>query len=447
MSPNYWFDLAAFVALLIASGFFAGAETALTGASRARMVALENTGQKKATLVLALREKKEELISALLLGNSFMNIFASALATSVLMQFFGERGIAIATLGVTVIVFVFAEVMPKTYALMHADRMALILAGPVKFVVLVFSPVTITVGKVVGFTFRLFGIDTKGHSETAHEEELRGAIELFKSSDAEEKVEQAKGAMLRSIMDLADVTVEKIMVHRKNVNMINLDTPVPQVVDEVLQSAFTRIPVWKDTPDNIVGVIHTKLLLQELRNCNGNIAKVNVNNAMMEPWFIPESTTLLDQLQEFRRRREHFAIMVDEYGIVTGMVTMEDILEEIVGQIDDEHDIAVSGVRPQPDGTYIADGKVTIRDLNRDFEWRLPDEEYSTLAGLLLFETQRIPAVGQMFNFYDFRFEVLKRQRNQITLIRVTPPQKQLTPAQEKAQEKAAQENMKEAQA
>jgi len=438
MAPNYWFDLAAFVALLIASGFFAGAETALTGASRARMTALENTGQKKATLVLALREKKEELISALLLGNSFMNIFASSLATSVLMQFFGERGIAIATLGVTVIVFVFAEVMPKTYALAHADRMALVIAVPVKWVVKVFSPVTITVGKVVGFTFGAFGVDTHGHSETAHEEELRGAIELFKGSDAEEKVEQAKGAMLRSIMDLADVTVEKIMVHRKNVNMINLATPVPQIVDEVLQSAFTRIPVWKDTPDNIVGVIHTKLLLQELRNCNGNIARVNVNNAMMDPWYIPESTTLLDQLQEFRRRREHFAIMVDEYGVVTGVVTMEDILEEIVGQIDDEHDIAVSGVRPQPDGTYIADGKVTIRDLNRDFEWRLPDEDYSTLAGLLLFETQRIPAVGQMFNFYDFRFEVLKRQRNQITLVRITPPLKP---------QAQAQDNMKEAQA
>ncbi len=421
---NYGFNIGAFVAMLLASAFFAGAETALTGASRARMVALEGDGNKLATLVLALREKKEQLISALLLGNSFMNIFASSLATSVLLQVFGEKGIAIATLGVTVIVFVFAEVMPKTYALMYADRMALVLAVPVKFFVMIFSPVTITVGKVVGVTFRIFGLDTHGHSETAHEEELRGAIELFKGSDAEEPVEQAKGAMLRSIMDLADITVEKIMVHRKNVNMINLATPVEQIVDEVLQSTYTRIPVWKDSPDNIVGVIHTKLLLQELRNCGGNISKVNVNNAMMEPWFIPESTTLLDQLQAFRRRREHFAIMVDEYGIVTGMVTMEDILEEIVGQIDDEHDTAVSGVRPQADGTMIVDGKVTIRDLNRDFDWKLPDDDYSTVAGLLLFETQRIPAVGQTFNFYDFRFEVLKRQRNQITLVRVTPAPK-----------------------
>lgn len=432
---NYGFNIGAFVAMLLASAFFAGAETALTGASRARMVALENDGNKLATLVLALREKKEQLISALLLGNSFMNIFASSLATSVLLQVFGEKGIAIATLGVTVIVFVFAEVMPKTYALMYADRMALVLAVPVKFVVMVFSPVTIAVGKVVGVTFRLFGLDTHGHSETAHEEELRGAIELFKGSDAEEPVEQAKGAMLRSIMDLADITVEKIMVHRKNVNMINLAMPVEQVVDEVLQSTYTRIPVWKDSPDNIVGVIHTKLLLQELRNCGGNISKVNVNNAMMEPWFIPESTTLLDQLQAFRRRREHFAIMVDEYGIVTGMVTMEDILEEIVGQIDDEHDIAVSGVRPQADGTMIVDGKVTIRDLNRDFDWKLPDDDYSTIAGLLLFETQRIPAVGQTFNFYDFRFEVLKRQRNQITLVRVTPAPKAQPANQDSAKE------------
>lgn len=419
---GYTVQIVGFLALLAGSAFFAGAETALTGASRARMVALETDGNGRAGLVLKLREKKEQLISTLLLGNSFMNIFATALATSVLVQIFGKEGVMIATFGVTVIVFIFAEVMPKTYALLHADKMALFIAYPVRLVIALFSPVTDAVGKGVDLVFRLFGVDTKGHSETAHEEELRGAIELFKGTEEVQGESPETGVMLRSIMELADVSVEEVMVHRRNVNMINRDMPVSQIVDEVLHSAYTRIPVWKDSQDNIIGVIHTKLLLQEISQCNGDLGKVDVGNAMMEPWFIPESTTLFNQLQAFRRRREHLAMVVDEYGALTGMITMEDVLEEIVGQIDDEHDVTVPGVRPQPDGTFIVDGKVTLRDLKRDLDWRLPDEEYSTVAGLLLFESQRIPSVGQVFNFYDFRFEILKKQRNQITLVRVTPP-------------------------
>ena len=233
--------------------------------------------------------------------------------------------------------------------------------------------------------------------------------------------------MLRSILDLADVNVEKIMVHRKNVRMINADQPVEKIVDDVMHSSFTRLPVWKESPDNIIGVVHTKLLLQELRLCGGDVSKLDLNRAMMEPWFIPETATLFDQLQEFRRRREHFAIMVDEYGSLMGVVTLEDILEEIVGQIDDEHDIAVEGVRPQADGSYLVDGKVTIRDLVRDLGWdSLPqDDDYATVGGLILFESQRIPSVGQSFTFHGFRFDILKKQRNQITVVKVTPPPKE----------------------
>lgn len=422
---SFWLELIGFFGLLCASAFFSGSETALVAASRARLATLESEGNARAKLVATLREKKEELIGALLLGNNFVNIMASALATSVLLRVVGENGVAIATVGVTALVLIFSEVMPKTYALLQPDRLALFVAPFVRVVVLVFSPITRAVARIVHFIFKLFGVDTKGHSDTAHEEELRGAIELFKDAREEQEQErgQEKSAMLRSIMDLASVKVEKIMIHRRNVNMINIDMPVAQVVNEVLHSAYTRIPVWKDSPDNIVGVIHTKLLLQELTHCNGDVSKVNVANAMMEPWFIPDTTTLFDQLQAFRRRREHLAMMVDEYGALIGMITMEDILEEIVGQIDDEHDIAVAGVRPQTDGSVIVDGKVTIRDLNRDMGWKLPDEEYSTLAGLLLFESQRVPSVGQLFDFYDFRFEILKKQRNQITLVRVRPPQ------------------------
>lgn len=418
-----WFEVVALAGLLAASAFFSGSETALTAASKARMHTLEEEGSAGAKLVNKLREKKERLIGGLLLGNILVNISMGALATSATIQIFGEKYIWVAAVAVAVLVFIFSEVLPKTYALLYPDKVSVALAPAVSVAVALFSPVTLAVSRVIHGLLYLLGVDRHAYSAGAREEELRGVISLLEEEDEEESgVEgQEKRAMLRSILDLADVKVQEIMVHRKNMHMINADAPIARIVDDVLHSPFTRLPVWKDTPDNIIGIIHAKLMLRELRQAGGDVTKLNLSKTMMEPWFIPDSTTLFDQLQAFRRRRGHFAIMVDEYGALMGVITMEDILEEIVGQIDDEHDIAVTGVRPQPDGSFIVEGKVTIRDLNREFDWGLPDEEYSTLAGLLLYEAQRIPSVGQSFIFYDFRFEVLKKQRNQIMLVRVMP--------------------------
>lgn len=424
MTEDFIFELVLFFILLLISAFFSGSETALTAASRARMHRMQAEGSQRAAMVNRLREQKDRLIGGLLLGNNLVNISASALATSVLIKIFGEAGVAYATLGVTVLVVLFSEVMPKTYALLHPDRMSLRVAPAVSIFVFLFSPITREISRFVMSLFRLFGVKPDSDSAFAQQEELRGAIDLLGhqetvTDDAGER--QETRAMLKSILDLADVSVEKVMVHRKNVRMINADQPLDRIVDEVMHSSFTRLPVWRESPDNIIGVIHSKLMLQELRQCGGDVEKIDITRAMMEPWFIPESATLFEQLQAFRRRREHFAIMVDEYGALVGVITLEDILEEIVGQIDDEHDIAVAGVRPQQDGTFIVDGKVTIRDLNRDLGWNMPDEDYSTVAGLLLYESQRIPSVGQSFNFHGFRFDVLKKQRNQITLVKMTP--------------------------
>lgn len=424
MTEDFIFELVLFFVLLLISAFFSGSETALTAASRARMHRMQAEGSQRAAMVNRLREQKDRLIGGLLLGNNLVNISASALATSVLIKIFGEAGVAYATLGVTVLVVLFSEVMPKTYALLHPDRMSLRVAPAVSIFVFLFSPITREISRFVMSLFRLFGVKPDSDSAFAQQEELRGAIDLLGhqetvTDDAGER--QETRAMLKSILDLADVSVEKVMVHRKNVRMINADQPLDRIVDEVMHSSFTRLPVWRESPDNIIGVIHSKLMLQELRQCGGDVEKIDITRAMMEPWFIPESATLFEQLQAFRRRREHFAIMVDEYGALVGVITLEDILEEIVGQIDDEHDIAVAGVRPQQDGTFIVDGKVTIRDLNRDLGWNMPDEDYSTVAGLLLYESQRIPSVGQSFNFHGFRFDVLKKQRNQITLVKMTP--------------------------
>jgi Mg2+/Co2+ transporter CorB len=429
IDDRFWLELAGYSVLIGISAFFAGAETALTAASRARMHALESDGNRRAALVNRLRANKESLIGGLLLGNTLSHVAASALATSVLIQIFGATGVVYATFLTSTMLLIFGEVVPKTYAMVHADRMSLFIAPVIDFFLRLFFPIIYAVEKSVHGTFSLFGVRTHAGTD-GHEEELRGAIQLFKET-MDVKEEQEKGAMLRSIMDLAEVEVSEIMVHRKNVRMINADLPLQRIIDDVLHSAFTRLPVWRDNPDNIIGVIHTKLLLTELINCNGDISKVKLANAMMEPWFIPSSTTLFDQLQAFRKRREHFSIMVDEYGALMGVVSLEDILEEIVGEISDEHDVAVSGVRPQPDGSYIIDGKVTIRDLNREFDWGLPDEDYSTIAGLVLFESQRIPNVGQTYTYFGMRFEILKKQKNQISLVRVIPEPKEEGEARE----------------
>ena len=430
MTEDFIFELVLFFVLLLISAFFSGSETALTAASRARMHRLEIDGSRRAAMVNKLREQKDRLIGGLLLGNNLVNISASALATSVLIKLFGETGVIYATLGVTLLVLIFSEIMPKTYALLHPDRVSLAVAPLVSVLTFILSPVTRTISHIVNALFRLCRVSHEAPDQNeAQQEELRGAIDLLAASEQQggDGDGQETRAMLKSILDLADVNVEKIMVHRKNVRMINADQPIDRIVDEVMHSSFTRLPVWRESPDNIIGVIHSKLMLQELRHCGGDVSKLDLSRAMMEPWFIPESATLFEQLQAFRRRREHFAIMVDEYGALMGVITLEDILEEIVGQIDDEHDIAVAGVRPQPDGSYIVDGKVTLRDLNRDRDWHIPDEDYSTVAGLLLYESQRIPSVGQSFTFHGFRFDVLKKQRNQITLVKMTPAPSETT--------------------
>ena len=407
------------VVLLVLSAFFSGSETAFTAASKVRLLAREREGNKRAALVNRIREEKDRMIGALLLGNNLVNILASALATSVLMKIFGGAGVLIATLVMTALVLIFAEVLPKTYAFHHAEGMAMRISPVIRAVIAVFAPVTETVTWVVRGVLKLFGVDISKVGVGSHLELLRGAIEMHEGEE-QETIEQR--AMLRSILDLADVDIEEIMIHRKNVVMIDSDQPVEKIVEQVLSIQYTRIPLWKDNPDNIIGVIHAKELLREFLDVGGEIDNIDLSRISMKPWFVPENTNLYDQLQAFRDRKEHFALVVDEYGSFMGVVTLEDILEEIVGEIDDEHDEAMLGVRRLSNGSFIVDGAVTIRDLNREFDWRLPDEDYATIAGLILFESRMVPDVGQSFRFHDFQMDIVRKQRNQITLVRVTPP-------------------------
>ena len=417
---DLWLDIAIVACCLTLSALFAAAETALTAASRARMHAIDKGGDKRAGLVTRLLDTRERFIGAMLLGNNVANIGASALITSVLLALIGERGVLYATILMTVLILVFAEVLPKTIAINYPDRTSLVLARMVSVMVAVFGPVLAAVEVFVRVILRVFGIRLdEERSMLSGVEELKSAVDLLHQEGG---VERSDRDMVGGLLDLHELTVEDVMVHRTKMQSINAALPAAEVLREVLASPHTRLPLWRGEPDEIVGVLHAKDVLRALSELGGGDgAALDIAAIAIAPWFVPATTSLQDQLQEFLRRKQHFALVVDEYGEVEGLVTLEDILEEIVGDIRDEHDLAVQGLRPNPDGSVTIDGSVPIRDLNRVMNWDLPDEEANTVAGLVIHEAQTIPDVGQVFAFHGFRFEVLRKVRNLLTLLRVSP--------------------------
>jgi Mg2+/Co2+ transporter CorB len=420
MTLGLGITLGAILGLLLASAFFSGSETALTAASPAKMHALEQDGSRRARVVNYLLSVRERFIGAILLGNTLANVAASALATSLFLTLFGEQGVAYATIVMTIIVVLFAEVLPKTYAILNADRMALTVAPAVRFVVALLAPITNTIQFLVRHTLRLFGASISDEAEvlSAHEE-LRGTIDLIHKEGGVVKLDRD---MLGGVLDLRELAVSDIMVHRTKMDAIDAELPTEKIIDLALKSSHTRLPLWRGEREEIVGILHAKTLLRALRDAKGDVSKIDIMALATPPWFVPDTTTLKDQLNAFLKRKAHFAIVVDEYGEVMGLVTLEDIIEEIVGDITDETDIASIAARPQADGSVIVEGSVPLRDLNRLMDWDLPDEEATTVAGLVLHEAQTIPDAGQSFTFHGYRFEVLRRQRNRLTSIRVTPP-------------------------
>jgi Mg2+/Co2+ transporter CorB len=414
------------VVLALISGFFSAAETGVTAASRARLHQLEKDGEKGAKQVNELLERRERTIGALLLGNNLLNTLAAAVTTSLLTAPLGDLGVAVATGVTTIIVLIFAEVLPKTYAIAFPEKTALALATPAKWVIVALSPIVSAVQWIVGKTLKLVGVRPEGAPDPyAAAEEIRGAVEMHAEEGA---VEANVRDRLRGALDLGDLTVADVMIHRKNIRTMDADLPPREILAQAMASSHTRLPLWKDEPENIVGVLHARDLLRAISE-KGRDGVVAMEVART-PWFVPETTSAEDQLAEFLRRREHFALVVDEYGALQGLVTLEDILEEIVGDIKDEHDIAVQGVRPQPDGSVNVDGWTPIRDLNRVMNWDLPDEEAVTVAGLVIYEAEAIPDPGQTFSFHGYRFHILRRTRNQITALRV---QREQDPEAEKA--------------
>lgn len=416
---EYWPLILMIFALIAASAFFSGSETALTAASRARMHSLSNQGDTRAGLVSLLIERRDRLIGALLIGNNLVNILASSLTTSLFLGLFGDSGVAIATLVMTVVLVIFSEVLPKSWAISSPDRFALTVAPFVRVFVLVVGPLSSLVNFIVRGLLAIFGLSLSKEAPmlSAHEE-LRGAVDLL---HREGSVVKADRDRLGGVLDLGELEVSDIMIHRTAMRGVNADDPPEVAVRTVLESPYTRMPLWRGSTDNIIGVVHAKDLLRALAEPNVEPNNLEIVKIAQKPWFVPDTTNLKDQLAAFLRRKVHFAVVVDEYGEVQGIVTLEDIIEEIVGDISDEHDLEIQGVRQEADGSIVVDGTVPIRDLNRALDWNLPDEEATTIAGLVIHESKSIPEERQAFTFYGKRFIVMKREKNRITKLRIRP--------------------------
>ena len=419
MDTHDWLTLVAILICLGLSFCFSTSEAALTAFSRARMARMEKAGIAQAGIVMRLLDARERLIGGILLGNNAVNIAATSLATGLLLSWFGAIGVVYATLAMTAIVVIFTEVLPKTIAIHAPERIALLVAQPIRWAVGLLGPFLIGIERVVRFILARFGLRIgEGQPILSAREELRGAVDLMHRDGSVEKHDRD---MVGGVLDLRELEVSDVMIHRTEMITVCADESPHDVVKAVLAAPVTRIPLWSRRPDNFVGILHVRDLLVAIQEAGGNLSRIDPVSLARPPWFVPTVRPLTEQLKAFRRRKTPLALVVDEYGEVMGLVTLEDIIEEIVGDIADEHDVNLPGVWPQPDGSVHVEGAVPIRDLNRAMEWALPDEQATTIAGLVIHEARSIPDVGQTFTFYGFRFGVLLKDRNRITSLRITP--------------------------
>ena len=413
------------VLLLILSAFFSGSETALTAASRGKLKSKAEKGSKSAALALKITDNTEALIGSILLGNNLVNILSASLATMLFTVLYGENGVFFATIVMTFLVLIFAEVLPKTIAIANSEKVASKVARPIYIVIFLFAPVVVFIRLLVGFFLSPFGLKADPNSKIlAVREEIAGAVTLGHQEGLVEKEDRDR---ILGALELSNRSVSEIMLHRSNIEMIDVNLPPQEALSKCLSSPHTRLPVYRDNPENIIGVLHAKDLARAMDKLTHNtkdpaqqIKNFRIEDVAMTPYFIPETTSLDDQMREFLRRRTHFALIVDEYGALQGLLTLEDILEEIVGEITDEFDNTEQEILPTGDGEISIDGAITIRDLNRAQDWSLPDDEAVTVAGLIIHEAQMIPTQGQVFVFHGFRFEIVSRKENKLERIKIT---------------------------
>ena len=394
--------------LLLLSGFFSSSETAITRISDVKIYQWSENKSSRYKRARELMKSREKIIGILLLGNNIVNILASALATSILIGLFGDKGIIYATLIMTALIFIFSEVLPKTYAIREPEKLVLYASPIIKIFTIILSPINFLVQRLVSSILNLANKETKNND---WRQNLRGAILLANNKG---DVRKRDRIMLESILDLHEVKVSEIMNHRKNIEGININENIDMIIDFSLKSRFTRLPLWKENADNIIGTLHIKDLLRA-KNSNNSI---EINEIMQKPQFISENTSLSEQLNNFKKETIQMAFVIDEYGDLQGLITLEDILEEIVGEIFDEFDKQITGPEILEDKSVIVDGAMTIRDLNKLMDWKLEDEEASTIAGLVIDVAQKLPSINETIKINNFNFTILERQRTRITKIK-----------------------------
>lgn len=410
---NFFFFIVIIVVFSCVGAILSASEAAVTMASRLRLHQLEKKGYKNAGLLLSLQKQMNTLISTILLSNTCLFSAITALTANILGRIMGDWGVFVASFAIGTFVTLYLEVIPKVYAYQNPEKVGIFLSPMLKALKGCLHPITHLMDRIAYQTIKLLGVKSAPQSNTA--EDLRGAIDLHIGGG---NVVHER-AMLRSILDLSRITVSEIMVHRKNILSFNVDLPNQELTHKILSTPYTRIPIWKDSPDNIIGAVNVKNLWRILRE-EGPV--VNFASIISPPWFIPETSTLFAQLQLFKEKHRHQAFVVDEYGSMLGMVTLEDILEEIVGEIIDEHDVDLPGVRITSNGDYFIKGSVTLRDLHRQYEWNFGDDVPSTLAGLILREVRTIPDIGLIIKINGFTLKVLRKNNHQISLVGVIPP-------------------------
>ena len=419
MDQEFWATVGAVFCLIVISSILSGTKAGMTAASRARLNSLAASGNRRAKLAERLILHKDRLIGALLIGNNLVKVLACALATALLLDIFGDIGILYTTIAMTVLIVVFAEILPQSWALARPEAYSLFVAPFARLMVFLFGALSSSTNWLVRKVLSLVGFDmAHGTPLLSAQDELRETVATLHRDGGVIKQDRDR---MGGLLDLAELEVSDVMVHRTAMRMVNGDESAEAIVRAVLASPHTRLPLWKGSTENIVGVIHSKDLLRALDDVGFDFSRIDIMKVATKPWFVPDTTSLQDQLNAFLRRKAHFAIVIDEYGEVEGLVTLEDIIEEIIGDIADEHDVDVQGVKQEADGSVVVDGSVPIRDLNRALDWSLPDEEATTIAGLVIHESQTIPERRQAFTFHGKRFIIMKRERNRITRIRIRP--------------------------
>ena len=409
----------ALVVLIIASAYFSSSETAMMALNRYRLKNLADRGHRSATNAQQLLERPDRLIGLILLGNNFVNILSAQIATVITLHFLGEGGLLVSTVAMTAVVLVFAEVVPKTLAALHPERIAFPSSYLLRILMLLFYPLVWCLNKVSNGILALFGVTDLKHSKDAlNREELRTVVK-----EAGAMIPQKHREMLFGILDLESASVEDIMVPRAEIYGIDLEDEWSEVVDQLISCRHTRVPCYEGNIDNLIGMLHLRRVSKLLRS-GDEFSPEELRAILSEPYFAPLKTDLYTQLQNFQKERQRIAFVVDEYGDIEGLVTLEDLLEEIIGEFTTDPQTFIRDVHLQEDGSFLVDGSANIREINRAYHFGLPTDGPKTLNGLILETLEDIPVTGTTFRIDDITIEIVQTHERAVKsarLVTVSP--------------------------